>query len=183
MKASVVFTIFSATSASASASLLHKPGPKALKAPTEGYEVAPLKWTANAGKRGANVARDGSTENYSDPNKYDEERSFEKRDGFLCDVGGSGAAREKAIEEGIKYLRGELGNAPCGLDSGPRVCTRVSCSYDSAIWLCNDNNGPLQVACGQIGDLAQRILSGCPNPQGQFFTNANWNVIIGKEGC
>ncbi|KAF4458844.1 hypothetical protein FALBO_14406, partial [Fusarium albosuccineum] len=161
---------------------------RALKAPIEGYEVVPLKWTANAGKRGASVAHDGSTENDSDPDKYNEERSFEKRDtpftqGLLCDVGGSGAARKKAIEEGIQYLQTRLGNAPCGLDNGPRVCTRVSCSYDSAIWLCNDNSGPLQVACGQVGDLAQRILFGCPNPQGQFFTNANWNVIIGKEEC
>lgn len=45
-------------------------------------------------------------------------------------------ASSSRIEEGISYLRrvpGQPHNGP-----GPGKCSRVSCSYDSAIWWCND---------------------------------------------
>lgn len=47
-----------------------------------------------------------------------------------------GAADVGAILEGVSYLRRLGGSA--NMKAGPRVCSRVSCSYDSAIYLCND---------------------------------------------
>lgn len=41
-----------------------------------------------------------------------------------------------AIETGVNYLRGVPGAPVNG--PGPGNCGRVSCSYDSAIWWCND---------------------------------------------
>ena len=43
-------------------------------------------------------------------------------------------AQRFAIEDGITYLNGL--NALCNI--GGKSCVRISCSYLSAIWLCND---------------------------------------------
>lgn len=45
-------------------------------------------------------------------------------------------ARASAIWEGIDYLY-TIDSKP-GSKPGPRMCGQVSCSYDSAIWWCND---------------------------------------------
>ncbi|OOF95837.1 hypothetical protein ASPCADRAFT_405538 [Aspergillus carbonarius ITEM 5010] len=42
----------------------------------------------------------------------------------------------RRIQEGITYLRGVSGSPSNG--PGPGNCGRVSCSYNSAIWWCND---------------------------------------------
>jgi hypothetical protein len=52
-----------------------------------------------------------------------------------CGYGDEGAD-VGAIRNGIRYLRGLNGNPTNG--AGPGNCGRVSCSYDSAIWWCND---------------------------------------------
>lgn len=41
-----------------------------------------------------------------------------------------------AIEAGVRYLRGVSGKPRLG--AGPGACSRVSCSYNSAIFICND---------------------------------------------
>jgi hypothetical protein len=46
------------------------------------------------------------------------------------------SARSKPISNGIKYLRGLSGHPRAG--PGPGNCARVSCSYQSGIWWCND---------------------------------------------
>jgi hypothetical protein len=43
------------------------------------------------------------------------------------------------IRHGISYLNGVRGQPRNG--PGPSNCGRVSCSYDSAIWWCNDVSG------------------------------------------
>ena len=43
-------------------------------------------------------------------------------------------ANDVVIGQGIKYLRNN--NLVCGVN--PHSCSRVSCSYDSAIWVCNN---------------------------------------------
>lgn len=52
-----------------------------------------------------------------------------------CDWGGDYATGQ-TILEGIKYLRGVPGQPKGG--PGPGNCARVSCSYNSAIYWCND---------------------------------------------
>lgn len=76
-----------------------------------------------------------------------------------CGWGGKGRAGVLAIKEGIDYLQGIDGY--CGLDDGPYKCARVSCSWDSAIWLCNDNDTPLRVPCKDLGPFAAKIREGC----------------------
>ncbi|KAK7981400.1 hypothetical protein PG988_003638 [Apiospora saccharicola] len=57
-----------------------------------------------------------------------------------CDIGGDadGGAYLSDIWAGIDYLHGIPGN--CGVNAGPpNSCSRVSCSWNSGIWLCSDN--------------------------------------------
>lgn len=56
----------------------------------------------------------------------------------ICGAGTLGwhPCKVRRIEQGIEYLRGLAGvprNGP-----GPETCARVSCSYQAAIWWCNN---------------------------------------------
>jgi len=54
-----------------------------------------------------------------------------------------------AIQDGINYLRrlsGRPSNGP-----GPGACGRVSCSYNSAIYWCNDVSAPSMLSHGEKG--------------------------------
>lgn len=63
---------------------------------------------------------------------------LEKRDSVNCDPrhGEWIFTYLEPIVEGISYLRGVPGSPSNG--PGPGNCGRVSCSYESAIWWCND---------------------------------------------
>lgn len=76
-------------------------------------------------------------------NKRDNDPTLAKRTDFY----GEGSIScntpwEKAgvpyINNGIDYLRGLDGSGRPSAQPGPSVCARVSCSYNAAIWWCND---------------------------------------------
>jgi len=111
-------------------------------------------------------------------------------DGINCDAGGVGATNVRPIEDGIAYLRGIPGL--CVVPRGPYVCSRVSCSWNSGIWLCNDKRETLRVPCAKIGDYAQRVKDECwfngtpntpfftPMVRGQIFDTEDWNIPLGR---
>ncbi|KAK4205442.1 hypothetical protein QBC40DRAFT_344618 [Triangularia verruculosa] len=80
-----------------------------------------------------------------------------------------------AIKWGIHYLRGIDGNAKGG--PGPRNCSRVSCSWNSAIYWCND-----EVSWGLIADLADGVVDNCAGVMGVkgkgSYTKSLWSVIL-----
>ncbi|KAK1760059.1 hypothetical protein QBC47DRAFT_408176 [Echria macrotheca] len=60
------------------------------------------------------------------------------------------------INQGIDYLRTVKGKPHIG--PGPNQCSRVSCSYDSAIYWCNDSDRELYLDnFGVIADAAKSI--------------------------
>ncbi|KAJ0425831.1 hypothetical protein BJY00DRAFT_298414 [Aspergillus carlsbadensis] len=82
-----------------------------------------------------------------------------------------------------------VGGRP-GDGAGPGACARVSCSYDSAIYWCNDDpNGKLLESYGSIADGAERIMVECVAGSdlqctgGQTFHKTNWNVIVREDSC
>ena len=123
--------------------------------------------------------------------KFPDSNFISNQDKILCDVGGTGVVVTDPIDEGIKYLHGISGD--CKVDAGPRVCSRVSCSYSAAIWLCNDTKEDLWIPCSKVGDYAQDIRDKCwfnaspgapvwlPVVRGQEFDTENWNVILGSS--
>lgn len=45
----------------------------------------------------------------------------------------------RALGEGISYLKKKSnGKAICNVGAGPANCVRISCSYDTGIYICND---------------------------------------------
>ncbi|KAH6673094.1 hypothetical protein B0J14DRAFT_592401 [Halenospora varia] len=92
--------------------------------------------------------------------------------------------------EGIPYLQNFHGL--CGV--GARNCVRVSCSYDSAIRLCNDNYYDIYPNCAYIASYAADLVDRCgyfltrgwihvPATCGQEFDTDNYNVIVREERC
>ncbi|KAL4885944.1 hypothetical protein BJY04DRAFT_179578 [Aspergillus karnatakaensis] len=97
-------------------------------------------------------------------------------------------AGREAINNGIDYLRGVPGQPVAG--PGPGACARVSCSYNSAIWWCNDDPaGKTLASFGSIADGARHISLNCNTGgfngvlSGQVFHHTGWNVIVRKDVC
>ncbi|KAL3489206.1 hypothetical protein BJX62DRAFT_209728 [Aspergillus germanicus] len=95
-----------------------------------------------------------------------------------------------AINEGIAYLRGLSGRP--GMRAGPSACGRVSCSWNAAIWWCNDaNEFKLLESYNSIADGAAILSQHCFRdgnwePRvvgGQIFHETNWNVIVREDEC
>ncbi|KAI0543070.1 hypothetical protein GGR58DRAFT_7818 [Xylaria digitata] len=115
--------------------------------------------------------------------------SFTESD-VLCDISWNPSfASVFHIRQGISYLHkihGECTNGP-----GPGNCSRVSCSYHSGIWFCNDNPHPMSVPCSTFGDRAWDIIQKCysfgdfpdDSVHGQIFDTDGWNVIVAGAHC
>ena len=95
--------------------------------------------------------------------------NLEKRSGIICGPGPNNWDKADwiVILEGIRYLRkvnGQPTNGP-----GPGACGRVSCSYKSAIWWCNDNSFTFSLpSFGTIADCAQAVGDSCQDEEGNL---------------
>ncbi|KAK3997918.1 hypothetical protein QBC44DRAFT_303042 [Cladorrhinum sp. PSN332] len=113
--------------------------------------------------------------------------SLQKRDWTECKTRGGGA-QTAAIRDGISYLRGLSGEARNG--PGPRNCGRVSCSYSSAIWYCNNNNYAKSMPWYHIANAAQVLLDQCSwtniggyrYAAGERHHDDGWFTIVAYEG-
>lgn len=110
--------------------------------------------------------------------------SLNKRD---TSCGGLGNAQKIAIQKGIIHLRtvnGRPSNGP-----GPNNCGRVSCSDNSAIWWCNDNdNTKVLGSFNNLADSAQVILNACFKSGallggGQEDHTDKWRGIVKEDSC
>ncbi|KAJ4180925.1 hypothetical protein NW755_011460 [Fusarium falciforme] len=156
-----------------------------------------MKWTGRVDKRGEDMTFEGHIEEIAAKARetnpdFGRESKPAKRSEFgklNCGWGGNGEASGTAIGDGITYLN-SFGDGYCGLDGGPYKCAPVSCSYNSAIWLFNDNDTSLRVRCRDLEPFIRKIYDECytwgfgeSSIQGQLCSNENWNVILGKDKC
>lgn len=117
---------------------------------------------------------------------YVSQHKLEKRDNIICDPSGD-KATYRDLKNVISKLKG-MGSAQCTAAAGPRVCSRVGCSYGSYVTFCNDNNYQITRNCGELGDMAQRIVDSCiPRNSGvvigQYFNSEfKFNVLIKGGG-
>lgn len=113
----------------------------------------------------------------------------EQPESINCKVDYDGARTSK-IWDGICYLR-RLNTDPPKNGPGPGNCGRVSCSWKSAIYWCNDNLEEKELTWKQIGDGANSVLhGGCitgrstyQRVKGQAFFKDNWNVLVRGDDC
>ncbi|KAI1207894.1 uncharacterized protein F4807DRAFT_433673 [Annulohypoxylon truncatum] len=164
-----------------------------------GYSLSNLTWTGNITANGPEMSFTGPSFQdidaqilkanpdfmWPDSNSVDP-ATLEKSEAHLtCDPNNIWYAQAFRIEEGIDYLSSRTGK--CHMDAGPRVCTRISCSYKSAIWWCNDNSEPIEENCLLWSHYAENILDVCRSGdaadrvRGQKFSSANWNILVGFD--
>lgn len=127
-------------------------------APVPGYGVVELQWNLTA-PDGSPVTVTGTVE---DVDRQISERNLtfpvgdsvsvnplttpvplsveDDIESFFC-FGRWPGANIKRIRQGVNYLRGLRGTRPTNAP-GPGFCGRVSCSWNSAIWWCNDVSIP-----------------------------------------
>ncbi|KAI1318293.1 hypothetical protein F5Y16DRAFT_419067 [Xylariaceae sp. FL0255] len=107
----------------------------------------------------------------------------------ICNVGLPGPANTYRIEQGASYLMGLKGT--CENGPGPGNCGRISCSYNSAIYWCNDNPYSSSYDCSSFGNYADDAINSCTVDSqdgdhvtwGQAFDTLNFNVMVGKDSC
>ncbi|KAK4199942.1 hypothetical protein QBC40DRAFT_175094 [Triangularia verruculosa] len=112
----------------------------------------------------------------------------EKPESVLCDIEGRNANRYY-IDAGIRYLRGLEGTTKPKNGPGPGNCGCVSCSWNAAIFWCNDSDSDKEVTWGGIADGAQVVNDKCKfNPKnmyvrGQVSYKGSWNVVVRRDPC
>ncbi|CAJ2504629.1 Uu.00g120230.m01.CDS01 [Anthostomella pinea] len=165
----------------------------ALRSPLDGYTAVPMRQTGINNTDGTTVVVSGTVQeiraemdamgssvNWTMTSDSDED--------IFCWVGGSGKVEGGPLQDGINYLKKH--DRPCTADPGPRVCARISCSWNSAIWLCNDTPNGISHACADLATYVEDIREECHVGvgrelliQGQQFDTENFNVLVGKDNC
>ena len=101
-------------------------------------------------------------------------------------------ARWYNLNEGIDYLADLDGSGGiCGAKKGE--CSRVSCSYNAAVWLCNDSETDQDnVRCGAISETVVRLREKCHNGRrkmrkrrvlGYQEGSDGLSVRVGRDSC
>ncbi|KAH8764573.1 hypothetical protein BGZ57DRAFT_990518 [Hyaloscypha finlandica] len=86
------------------------------------------------------------------------------------------------IRDGITYLN----NLNTRVDIGAHACARISCSYSSAIFLCNDNDVTISPASPYLATYAQDLIDLCRSGKragGQLFDSDRYNIIMRQDDC
>jgi len=103
----------------------------------------------------------------------------------ICNVDGFSFASVWRIQQGVSYLNGQ---GRCSVNA--KTCARVSCSWDSAIYLCNDNDYYIEPACPYIASYAADIINTCQYyyakrwvVTGQEFDSDGYNVVVRGDSC
>ena len=126
-----------------------------------------------------------------------------------CNPPGIGQASEQATYNNYKYLNGLYGTR-CGVNAGPRVCSRIACTLGGGVFLCNDvswsqrsfevclprltgmqNNYFIEPDCGYlstyVGDICNSCYGDCTGfgnyNAGQLFDTDNYNIIVSAQNC
>lgn len=136
--------------------------------------------------------------------RHTQELTTRSKDGVhCCPVAGQpfSDAYRNDIQGGIQYLQGVAAQGiTCGVGAAgtnavnklSRNCVRISCSDDSAIFLCNDNGYIIQPNCAYIASYAQDLINSCTHYPwfvatayvcGQEFDTDNYNVVVSYDRC
>ncbi|KAM7211250.1 hypothetical protein V8F06_013368 [Rhypophila decipiens] len=94
-----------------------------------------------------------------------------------------------AVWDGVNYLKSITGN--CRDHPGPAACgCRVSCSWGSAIYYCNDNTVEHWEPCAGLvmllGTLPTLAITTTPSTLVKLswaFDQRHWNTIVGGGSC
>ncbi|KAI6083181.1 hypothetical protein F4821DRAFT_281077 [Hypoxylon rubiginosum] len=200
MQPSSLFAILSSVAAAAAAALA--PEVSLFNGLPSGYTLGNITWMGNVTANGPEVSFTGASFHDIEAQIRQANPSFEwpthdtaDLPDFLnkdiehlsCNLPQFWWAVKFRIEEGIDYLNGKTGR--CYIPAGPQYCSRISCSYHSAIFWCNDNDHAVWIDCSLWSQYAQAIIDKCTvddpsqDTKGQQFSTENWNIIVGYSEC
>ncbi|KAI7460853.1 hypothetical protein KC357_g8873 [Hortaea werneckii] len=202
MKVSVVQLLATATALSYGSPLA------AVDGVPEGYELVPAKWTGEIVPGEGPVTLEGDSGQSLmaqilsiNPNYIQDKENTTAHAGVAArQIGGCGGrAISKNIQCGVPYqtVHGSdissglvyLSNLEGCLTLGGNSCFRYSCSYNSGIFVCNDNNGDIQAPYQLISDIGGDMFGQCASFNdgadftAQAFTDENWNVLLQRSLC
>ncbi|KAK7917539.1 hypothetical protein PG985_011147 [Apiospora marii] len=113
----------------------------------------------------------------------------------ICPTTNDHGAWKKYIKDGVNFLRNFKGVCASAPLTTAVDCTRVSCSWASGIYLCNDSAGKWAMPpCSTIADYAEQIMNKCdwsvPDLltsdkmcQGELWDDDDWHVYVGHAHC
>ncbi|KAK0613737.1 hypothetical protein B0T14DRAFT_569746 [Immersiella caudata] len=176
------------------------------RAPLPGFNLKVLEWTAQATPGGETINVNGTVQdvvaalNKIDP-QYEarlrqdtslqsrslDESYFYKRKSYDCIRIGSRGVDPGEIKDGIRYLRTVSGRPKNG--PGPGNCGRISCSWASAIYWCNEDESEKELdTFARIADAASFLVQKCWDGKrgsgfgGTVIHEDNWSVVIKFDG-
>ncbi|KAM7215865.1 hypothetical protein V8F06_008721, partial [Rhypophila decipiens] len=155
--------------------------PSGLQAPIQGYEVSEITWEVDVFNNGMLYNLTGTVEQVHEhvskinPNFVFPAKPADAPEDWSVRCGGGTfkwpPARPGRIDEGIDYLSKVPGQPRAGPGLG--ACARVSCSYESAIWWCNNNLDDIALpGFGTIADCAKMINNDC---------KYGWDWVLGQN--
>ncbi|KAK0659698.1 hypothetical protein QBC41DRAFT_237235, partial [Cercophora samala] len=86
------------------------------------------------------------------------------------------------IQTGANYLHSLSGKATINT----KGCDRVSCSWNSAIFYCNDDDVKKEQDWAKLGDGAQLLIDKCGDQgvvKGRVWYKANWHLEVQGDPC
>ncbi|KAK3989081.1 hypothetical protein QBC44DRAFT_370457 [Cladorrhinum sp. PSN332] len=108
------------------------------------------------------------------------------QESYKCDNLG-GCDRDRIVD-GVNYLMSVPGKPR--MDAGPGKCIRVSCSWDAAIFMCNDNDHEYYLnAFTDVSSAAYFLYNQCRSGDiyghmsSQVWYKEHWNTMIKWDKC
>ncbi|KAI6791476.1 hypothetical protein KC360_g8361 [Hortaea werneckii] len=173
----------------------------------EGYEIVPAKWTGEIVPGEGPVTLEGCVESLREqileinPDYFKNQDSTSAGSALAARTIGScgGRAISKDVRCGVPYgtVHGKdissglvyLSNIGGCMTLGGKQCSRVSCSYNSGIFACNDNSDTVQAPFSLVSDIGGDMFGQCANFDdgadftAQAFTDEGWNVLMKRQSC
>ncbi|KND88423.1 hypothetical protein TOPH_06944, partial [Tolypocladium ophioglossoides CBS 100239] len=106
---------------------------------------------------------------------------------YFCSESTWGQPTQRGYDDALTYLR-SIGGHP-HMTPGPSACSRVSCSYNTGVWMCNDTpHDKYLISFGSVVDGMIFIWQHCwptvwSENGGQVFHWTGWNVVMGTADC
>ncbi|KAJ2973170.1 hypothetical protein NUW58_g9005 [Xylaria curta] len=176
----------------------------------EGFQVKPMTWTGLVERGGVEISLDGTIEEVTQHIRAVKKdftwaslrrdlgvtdtplRELDTKTNLICDVGGENSLGP--LTPNVEASRDKIADmtGACVVEAGPRVCSMITCTYNAAVWLCNDNATPITPACDSLASYVSDIIEACGQDyyhghrlcRGQEFNSDNFNVIVGwKDHC
>ncbi|KAI3335407.1 hypothetical protein F4824DRAFT_464694 [Ustulina deusta] len=81
----------------------------------------------------------------------------------MCKVGGEDAALHGPLTANVGESRDMIDKmgGTCAVATRPRICSVVACTWNAAVWLCNDNAVSIAPSCSFLASCVADFVGMC----------------------